>query len=91
MSAGWERSWLWRRSRLATLAEITGLLRETVRRKLEGLCALGKAERTADGRWIYSSAGLGDFEREFTRRTVLQLLKTAQPLLRVLEQTKPDR
>ena len=77
--------------RLATLAEITGLPRETVRRKLERLRAVGKAERTADGSWIFRSEGIGEFEREFTRNTVLQLLKTAQSLLRILGKTNPDQ
>jgi hypothetical protein len=56
----------------------------------EALCALGKAQRMADGRCIYCLEGIGDFEREFTRKTVLQLLKTAQSLLRILGQTKLD-
>lgn len=77
--------------RLVTFAEITGLPRKTVRRKLEGLHAVDKAERTADGSWIYRSEGVGEFEREFTRNTVLQLLKTAQSLLRVLGKTKPEQ
>lgn len=60
--------------RLAELSQITGLPRETVRRKLENLRKLGKVERTADGRWIYCATGVGPEVEEFTRNTVLKFL-----------------
>lgn len=71
--------------RLTELAQITGLARETVRRKLELLRAHGKVERGEDGRWVHLQSGVGEIEIEFTRKTVLQLLKTAQTLLTVLD------
>jgi DNA-binding transcriptional ArsR family regulator len=75
--------------RLAELAQITGLPRETVRRKLTQLQTLGKVERTETGKWIYLSAGVGEKEREFTRLTILKLLRTAQTLASILEQVDP--
>lgn len=81
--------------RLAELAQIVGLPRETVRRKLEQLQKLGKVRRTENGRWHYCENAIGEAEIEFTRRTVLQFLRTAQALLTTLhmvdvEQSKRD-
>lgn len=78
-------------TRLSQLSQITGLSRETVRRKLERLSVLGKVERTADGRWLYRDAGVTDAEREFTRTTVLRFLGTAQTLSTILDQVKVVR
>lgn len=72
--------------RLAELAEITGIPRETIRRKLNNLSALGKVKKTPDGRWIYLSSGIGVAERLFTKETILQLLRTAQALNSLLSQ-----
>lgn len=72
--------------RLAELAQITGLPRETVRRKLARLQVLGKVDRTEAGKWFYLRTGVGEQEREFTRLTVLKLLRTAQTLISILEQ-----
>jgi len=77
--------------RLAELTQVTGLPRETVRRKLEHLQALGKTERTDDGKWIHCSAGLTDLEVEFTRKTVQQFLKTAQTLLTILDMVEANK
>lgn len=71
--------------RLAELTQITGLPRETVRRKLESLRKLGKVDRTDDGKWFYLSTGVTESEREFTRNTVKQFLMTAQSLLTILD------
>lgn len=71
--------------RLTELTQVTGLPRETVRRKLERLQTLNKCERTDDGKWVYCSAGVTELEVEFTRKTVLQFLKTAQALLTILD------
>ncbi len=71
--------------RLTELTQVTGLPRETVRRKLERLQALGKVERAEESGWLYCSAGVTELEVEFTRKTVLQLLQTAQALLTILE------
>jgi DNA-binding transcriptional ArsR family regulator len=77
--------------RLAQLSQVTGLPRETVRRKLESLRCMGKVERDSSGRWLYKDAGITEAEVEFTRRTVLQFLNTAQTLLTILDQVKVDQ
>lgn len=77
--------------RLTELTQVTGLPRETVRRKLERLQALEKCERTEDGKWIYRSAGVTDLDIEFTRKTVLQFLKTAQALVTILDMVQVDK
>lgn len=77
--------------RLSQLSQITGLPRETVRRKLERLSALGKVERNADGRWLYRDTGVSEAEVAFTRKTVLQFLGTAQTLLTILDQVKINK
>jgi DNA-binding transcriptional ArsR family regulator len=74
--------------RLAELTMITGLPKETVRRKLERLRAAGKVDRTADGKWIFVRSAIGEAEREFTRQTVLLLLQTAESLQRILERVE---
>lgn len=74
--------------KLSELAQITGLPRETVRRKLGLLLDLKKVERTSDGRWIYLSEAIGEEEREFTRLTTLRLLRTAQALADILERVE---
>lgn len=71
--------------RLTELSQVTGLPRETIRRKLELLQSMGKAERHEEGGWVYRSAGVSDLEVEFTRKTVLQFLQTAQALLSILD------
>lgn len=77
--------------RLTELTQVTGLPRETVRRKLERLQTLGKCERTEDGKWIYLSAAVTDLDVEFTRKTVLQFLNTAQTLLTILDMVELDK
>ena len=74
--------------RLSELAQITGLPRETVRRKLERLRELGKVDRVPGGKWVYLSSGIDQADREFTRKTVLQFLRTAESILHVLEQVE---
>lgn len=77
--------------RLSVIVQVVGLPRETVRRKLELLRAAGKVERDADGKWCYLVAGVGQRERDFTRKTVLQLLKTAESMLQLLDQVNLDQ
>lgn len=77
--------------RLSELTQITGLPRETVRRKLERLQIEGKIERTDDGKWIYLSTGVTELEVEFTRKTVLTFLSTAQTLLTILDLVEVDK
>lgn len=76
--------------KLSELAQVTGLPRETVRRKLGVLLEQKKVERMPDGRWIYVSEAIGEDEREFTRVTTLRLLRTAQALVDILERVDTD-
>ncbi len=77
--------------RLSQLSQITGLPRETVRRKLEALSRLGKVERNAAGLWLYKDNGISAAEIEFTRKTVVQFLNTAQTLLSILDQVQVEK
>lgn len=71
--------------KLSELTLITGLPRETVRRKLEKLRQKGKVERTTDGRWVYVQQGIGEFERQFTRESILNMLATANSVYGLLD------
>lgn len=75
--------------RLAQLCEVTGLPRESVRRRLLQLQALGKVERTPHGLWIGSERGVDAAAFEFTRDTVRNLLRTAAHVQELLEGTSP--
>lgn len=61
---------------LRDLAAITGIPRETARRKLEKLAALGFAERVGSG-WSVSAQRVEPDLREFTRESIKRLLATA--------------
>ena len=71
--------------RLSDLTQITGLPRETVRRKLEKLAGMGKVQRTEGSRWVFVQEAIGDPERRFTKQSVQDLMSTAQSLQRLLE------
>lgn len=71
--------------KLADLTIITGLPRETVRRKLEKLSQQGKVERTGDGGWVYVRDAIGELERRFTRESILNMLATANSLYELLD------
>lgn len=74
--------------RLSDLAQVTGLARETVRRKLERLHALGKVERTDSGKWLFTNTGIDQASRDFTRETVIRLLRTAEAVIQALDQAR---
>lgn len=74
--------------KLSDLTLITGLPRETVRRKLERLREQGKVQRTPEGRWIYVQEGIGELERRFTRESILNMLATANALYGLLDQVE---
>lgn len=71
--------------RLSDLTQITGLPRETVRRKLDRLAKIGKVQRTEDGKWVYVREAIGLLERQFTKQSVVNLLSTANSLQSILE------
>lgn len=61
---------------LRDIAAITGIPRETARRKLEKLASLGFAERVGSA-WTVSGQRVEPDLREFTRESVKRLLATA--------------
>lgn len=72
--------------RLTDVAQVTGLPRETVRRKLALLRERGRAERTADGRWRFCPEAIDDAAYAFTREMARNLLQTADEVRRLLDQ-----
>ena len=73
-----------RPQRLCDIDQITGLPRETTRRKLEQLAANRRVERTPDG-WIVSAERIDAGLRDFTRESVLRLLATADEIMASLQ------
>jgi CRP-like cAMP-binding protein len=75
--------------RLADIAQVTGLPRETVRRKLTQLAARGKVERSEDGLWRYRPDGIDKAAYEMTREMAGNLLQTAAEVQRLLQLAQP--
>ncbi|MCC7547273.1 MAG: helix-turn-helix domain-containing protein [Burkholderiales bacterium] len=69
--------------KLRDVAQITGLPRETVRRKLEQLARRGYVLRTEEG-WMVSVERVEPELREFTRESVLRLVTAADEVMRAL-------
>lgn len=76
--------------RLADLVQVSGLPKETVRRKLGKLLEKGKLGRTEDGGWMVLREGVDESTYEFTRETVKQLLQTARVVQGILQQAQLD-
>lgn len=76
--------------RLADLVQVSGLPKETVRRKLEKLREHGKVERTEDGRWVAPRSGVDAATYEFTRESVKRLLQTARVIENILQHARLD-
>lgn len=76
--------------RLTDVAQVSGLPRETVRRKLEQLQTRGKAERTPEGLWKITLTGIDEHTRQFTKETIKRFLKTAGELQQTLNKIKPS-
>jgi hypothetical protein len=76
--------------KLADVAFVSGLPRETVRRKLELLRTAGKLEKTADGGWAVLSSGVDEATFQFTVDSVRRLLATARQIEAILAQVEPD-
>jgi hypothetical protein len=66
--------------RSSDLAQITGIPRETVRRKLERLAADGRVKRHENGRWHVASSSMNQEMRDFMRETARNFCETAQLL-----------
>lgn len=76
--------------RLTDLVQVSGLPKETVRRKLEKLRANGKLGRSEDGRWIVLRSGVDEATYEFTRESVKRLLQTARVIENMLQRARVD-
>lgn len=74
--------------RLADVVQVSGLPKETVRRKLEKLRQQGKIGRTEDGRWQVLRTGVDENTYEFTRDTVRRLLETARVVEGMLQHAR---
>jgi hypothetical protein len=70
--------------RLRDLEQVTGLPRETVRRKLGKLQARGYILQMDNG-WMINRDAIDPKMREFTRITILRLLETAKTIHTLLE------
>ena len=68
---------LLRPARLRDVAAVTGIPRETVRRKLAKLAA-NQSVRRAGGGWVINRAWMDEAMREFTRESAHRLLGAAQ-------------
>lgn len=75
--------------RLVDLSQITGLPRETVRRKLERLLEAGKVMRDDNGGWTIDPASVDLSLRDFTKESAVRLLSAATEILNVLERVDP--
>lgn len=70
--------------RLADVVQVSGLPRETVRRKLEQLQRRGRVERTQDGLWQYAATGVDDRLVDWTKESIVRFLDTADELRAIL-------
>ena len=70
--------------RLRDIAQITGIPRETARRKLERLAAARYVERRPDG-WVVSGERVEPDLREFTRESIYRLLTVADEIMAALK------
>ena len=70
--------------RLRDIAQITGIPRETARRKLERLAADRYIQRTSRG-WVVSGERTEPELREFTRESVYRLLAVADEIMAALK------
>lgn len=77
--------------RLTDVAQVTGLPRETVRRKLMLLRDRGRVERLADGRWRFRPEAIDEAVYGFTREMARNLMQTATEVRRLLDEAgKPS-
>jgi DNA-binding transcriptional regulator YhcF (GntR family) len=76
--------------RIRDLSQITGIPRETVRRKLETLAKRGFVCRYESAGWIVDRRSMEPDLREFTRESVRQLLTCANQVHALLDKTIVD-
>jgi predicted transcriptional regulator len=73
--------------RLTDLIQVTGLPRETVRRKLKILEEQGKVMQTENRQWRILESGVDAEVIEFTKVTTRMLLETARDVAQLLNHT----
>ncbi len=73
-----------------SIAQVTGIPRETARRKLERLAADRYVERRPDG-WVVSAERVEPELREFTRESVYRLLAVADEIMTALKDADLNR
>jgi DNA-binding transcriptional regulator YhcF (GntR family) len=73
--------------RIRDLHQITGIPRETIRRKLESLAKRGFVRRHPSAGWIVDRQSIEPDLREFTRESVRQFLACANQIQTLLERT----
>lgn len=74
--------------RLSDMAQITGIPRETIRRKLNLLEENGKVERNTEGLWIIKYSGVDEHVKAFTKETVIRYLRVAKEIENLLLDAK---
>ncbi len=73
--------------RVRDLHQITGIPRETIRRKLETLATRGFVRRHEKAGWIVDKQSIEPDLREFTRESVRQFLTCANQIHALLDET----
>lgn len=74
--------------KLAGLSRISGLPRETVRRKLGKLELMGKISKSTDGGWVINPDGVNDMTRIFTKQSIKNFLSMSAVIHDVLQQSE---
>lgn len=77
--------------RLTDIIQVTGLPRETVRRKLKILQEKGKVTQTETRHWMILESGVDADVVNFTKATTRLLLETARDVAQLLNQEDNDR
>lgn len=72
------------------LVQVSGLPKESVRRKLEKLHERGKLGHDDDGHWVALRTGVDETTYEFTRESVKRLLQTARVIEGILQRARLD-
>lgn len=76
--------------RLRDLEQVTGLPRETIRRKMAKLQEKNYILQTEDG-WIYNREAVGPELHAFTQETVRRLLEAAKTIVLLLDESPAER
>ena len=72
--------------KLADVTLVSGLPRETVRRKLELLKKKGRIDKTPDGSWIHLESGVDEQTIQYTMDNIRRLIVAGKEIEAVLSQ-----